>query len=152
VDGAGAGGAEGGNDGRGRRHPQCHGRDHTDRGHGEGWCARAAEEAGTGIGEQGSGHPAGRQPGCRGEQSHDDKFGEQHDSDQARCAADRLEQSDASGLVGHPASDQHRDAGHGEQSKQPAACPQDFLLVLHQFVVPVADVLPRLQDLRARRR
>jgi hypothetical protein len=54
-----SGRADGRNKGRGHRDPECHGRDHGDRGHGEGRRTRAAEEAGTGIGEQGSGQPSG---------------------------------------------------------------------------------------------
>ena len=125
VDGAGAGRADGGNEGRDCRDPECHGRDHADRGDGEGGRACAAEEAGARIGEQGGGQPSGRQPDRRREQGQGHVLGEQHDSDEARCAADRFEQSDTSGLVGHPAADEDRDAGHGEQSEQPAACPQD---------------------------
>ena len=105
------------------------------RGQGERRRTRAAEEAGTGIGEQGSGQPSGRQPSRGREQGHDQVLGEQHDRDQARCAADGFEQSDASGLVGHPAADEDRDAGHGEQAEQPAADLQDSLLVLHHLVV-----------------
>ena len=81
----------------------------------------SAEEAGTGVGEQGSGQPSGREPGCGREQGQDQVLGEQHDRDQARRAADRLEQPDAPGLVGHPAADEDGDAGHGEQAEQPAA-------------------------------
>ena len=87
-----------------------------------------------GVGEQWGGQPADRQPGRRGEQGHDDVLGEQHGGDQARRAADRLEQSDAPDLVGHPASDEHRDAGHGEQAEQPAAGQQGAPLVPHQVV------------------
>jgi hypothetical protein len=145
VDGARAGRADGGNESRDCRDPECHGQDHADRGHGEGGRACAADEAGTGIGEQGGGEPSGRQSDRRREQGQGHVLGEQHDSDEARSAADRFEQSDASGLVGHPAADEDRDAGHGEQSEQPAASPQDFRRVLDHLVVPVADVLPRLQ-------
>ena len=59
VDGAGAGGADGGNEGRDDRDPECHGRHHTDRGHGERRRTRAAEEAGTGSVSKGAAsHPA----------------------------------------------------------------------------------------------
>ena len=107
---------------------------------------RAAEEAGAGIGEQRSGQPSDRQPGRRREQGHDDVLGEQHGGDQARCAADRLEQSDAADLVGHPASDEDRDAGHGEQGEQPGAGQQRSPLVLDQVGARFADVLPGLQE------
>ncbi len=106
---------------------------------------RAAEEAGARIGEQWSGQPADREPGRRGEQGHDDVFGEQHGGDQARCAADGLEQSDAPDLVGHPASDEHGDAGHGEQAEQPAAGQQGSPLVSHHAGARIADPLPGLQ-------
>ena len=71
------------------------------------------------IGEQRSGQPSERQPGRGRDEGHDDVLGEQHGGDQARRAADRLEQPDAPDLVGHPAADEHREAGHGEQA--PAA-------------------------------
>ena len=60
-------------------------------------------------------------PAAAANEGDDDVLGEQHGSDQARCAADRLEQSDASDLVGHPTADEDCDAGHGEQAEQPAA-------------------------------
>ena len=125
-DGAGAGGADGGHEGRGDRHTECDGRHQADRGHGERRRTRAAEEAGAGIGEQRSGQPSERQPGRGGEQGDDDVLGEQHGGDQARRAADRLEQPDAPDLVGHPAADEDGDAGHGEQAEQPAAGQQSL--------------------------
>ena len=141
-DGAGAGGADGRNEGRGNRHPERDGRHQADRGHGERRRTGAAEEAGTGIGEQWRGQPSDRQPGRRREQGHDDVLGEEHGSDEARCAADRFEQSDASDLVGHAASDEDGDAGHGEQAEQPAAGQQSSPLVLDQVGALVADLLP----------
>jgi hypothetical protein len=57
VDGAGAGGADGGNEGRHYRDPQGHGRDYADRGHGQ-RCTGAAEETGPGSPSNGAAsHP-----------------------------------------------------------------------------------------------
>ena len=71
---------------------------------------------------------AASQPPSRpsgGRHGQDQVLGQQHGGDQARRAADRLEQADASGLLGHPAADEHGDAGHREQAEQPAAGEQD---------------------------
>ena len=149
-DGAGAGGADGGDEGRRDRHRERDGRheptvDSVGRAR-----ARAAEEAGAGLGEQWSGQPSEREPGRRREQGDDDVLGEQHGGDQARRAADRLEQSDAADLVGHPAADEDRDAGHGEQGEQPGAGDQRSPLVLDEVGARLADVLPGLQE-RGRR-
>ena len=99
-----------------------------------------------GIGEQWGGQPADREPGRCREQGHDDVLGEEHGSDQARCAADRFEQSDASDLVGHSASDEDGDAGQGEQDEQPAAGQQGSPLVPDQGGGLFADLLPGLQE------
>ena len=102
----------------------------------------AAEETYARVGEQGRGQSTGRQPGrCRGE-GDGDVLGEEHCGGQARCAADRLEQSDAAVLVGHPAADEDGDAGQGEHADQPAADHQDLPLVPDQLGGLVADVLP----------
>ena len=130
---------------RGDRHAECDGGHQPDRRQRERRRTRAAEEAGARIGEQWSGQPADREPGRRGEQGHDDVFGEQHGGDQAGCAADGLEQSDAPDLLGHPASDEHGDAGHGEQAEQPAAGQQGSPLVSHHVGARIADPLPGLQ-------
>ena len=83
VDGAGAGGADGGNEGGDHRDPERHRRHLTGRGQGERRRPCAAQEAGTGIGEQRGGQPSGRQPGRGREQGQDHVLGEQHDRDQA---------------------------------------------------------------------
>ena len=72
-----------------------------------------------------------------------DVLGEQDGGDDARRAADGLEQSDPSGLVGHATADEDGDAGHGEQADQPAADHQHLPLVPDQLGGLVADVLPR---------
>ncbi|HVQ95913.1 MAG TPA: hypothetical protein VMU51_33120 [Mycobacteriales bacterium] len=145
VDGAGAGGAHGRNDGGGYRDAERHGGYQTGRGHGDRRRARAADEAGTGPGEQRSGQRSERQPGPGRDDGHEDILREQHGSDQPRCTADRLEQPDASGLIGQPAADQHRDTGHGEQTEQPGADHQQDLGVSGQFGGRCEDVLPGLQ-------
>jgi hypothetical protein len=66
-------------------------------------------------------------------------------SNQARCAADGLEEPDASGLIGHPAADQHRETGHGEQTKQPGSNQQKDLGVSGQLGGVLEDVLPGRQ-------
>jgi hypothetical protein len=75
-DGAGPGGADGGNEGRGDRHAQRDGRHQPDRGHGQRRGTGAADEAGTGIGERRSDQPSDRQPRRRREQGHHDVLGE----------------------------------------------------------------------------
>ena len=59
------------------------------------------------------------QSGGRGTQRQEQVLGQQHGRDQARGAADRLEQPDPPGVLRHPATGQHGHAGHGQQPGQP---------------------------------
>ena len=90
-------------------------------------------------------HPAAS-PAAAASQRQDQVLGQQHDRDQARGAADRLEQPDPPGVLGQPAADQHGHAGDREQPEQPGTGRQDRLLVGNQQAVRGSDARPRGQD------
>ncbi len=108
----------------------------------DGRCGRGAEQVGAGGGDQRRGQPARHQADGGGSHGQNEVLGQQHGTDQARRAADCLEQPHPPDLLGHPAADQYRHAGHREQAEQQAAGQQYLLLVHDQLTVLALDALP----------
>ncbi len=144
-DGALARGADRRHEGRKERHPeserdcQADSRDCERRG------ARGAEEARPRPVDERRREPTGQQAQAGRAQADERVLAEQHECDEARRAAHRLEQADAARLLGHAPADQDRHARDGQEHEQPAPREEDQLRPGGHERLLAADALPGVQ-------